>query len=104
MHRALGIGVQRNGSHSIGESERRLMVAVMRTVFDDCGASDAARALSRRSPNASETRRALAYVASTDRAWPYSFENLCEALGLDLSRTRRVLRAPSCPLEERAAS
>src|SRR5437867_7340906 len=31
----------------------------------------------------SHVRKAIAYVASRDRAWPFSFENLCEALGID---------------------
>jgi len=33
----------------------------------------------------------MAYVASTDRAWPFSFENLCEALGLDAGCLREEL-------------
>ena len=36
-------------------------------------------------------RQAIAYVASTDRAWPYSFENLCEALGLSADALRQEL-------------
>ena len=36
-------------------------------------------------------RKAMAYVASTDRAWPFSFENLCEALGLDAGCLREEL-------------
>jgi hypothetical protein len=34
-------------------------------------------------PTQSGFPRAIAYIASGDRAWPYSFENVCEALGLD---------------------
>jgi hypothetical protein len=34
---------------------------------------------------------ALAYVGSTDRGWPFSFENLCEALDIDASDVRRQL-------------
>ncbi len=34
---------------------------------------------------------ALAYVASTDRDWPFSFENLCEALDIDAGGVRRRL-------------
>jgi hypothetical protein len=31
-------------------------------------------------------------MASTDRAWPFSFENICEALGVDPALLRRKLR------------
>jgi hypothetical protein len=33
--------------------------------------------------------RAMAYVASRDRSWPYSFENVCETIGVDASYLRR---------------
>jgi hypothetical protein len=36
--------------------------------------------------------RALAYVMSCDRCWPYSFENLCEAVGLDADYLRRGIQ------------
>jgi len=39
-----------------------------------------------------DVRNATAYVASTDRTWPFSFENLCEALGLDAGRLRTELQ------------
>lgn len=68
------------------------MVAVLSTVFDDCPGSRFRDVIGRHPPTLVETRRALAYVSSTDRDWPYSFENLCEALGLDLRRTRRALQ------------
>ena len=54
------------------------MAAVLRAVIED--AADAA------------TRKsAMAYVDSTDRCWPFSFENLCEALDMDASSVRRRL-------------
>jgi hypothetical protein len=31
------------------------------------------------------------WFASTDRRWPYSFENICAALGLDADGIRRRL-------------
>jgi hypothetical protein len=37
-------------------------------------------------------RNATAYVASTDRTWPFSFENLCDALGLNAGGLRRELQ------------
>jgi hypothetical protein len=41
-------------------------------------------------------RKAIAYVASSDRAWPFSFESLCEAPSLDAEGLRSehdVMRA-----------
>lgn len=54
------------------------MVAVLRVAIED--ACDAAA-----------TTKAMAYVDSTDRAWPFSFENLCEALDMDAADIRRQL-------------
>jgi hypothetical protein len=34
---------------------------------------------------------ALAYVASSDRLWPFSFENLCDALDMDAGNVRRQI-------------
>jgi len=72
--------------------QRRLMIAVLQTVIDDVQGSAQRRAagypigVDRR-----EVERAREYVASTDRSWPFSFENVCEAVGLDASRLRSVL-------------
>ena len=68
------------------EPHRRLMAAVLQTVVDDCGRGH------RRPVDRRDRRRATAYVASRDRTWSFSFENLCEALGLDASRLRRELQ------------
>jgi len=38
-------------------------------------------------------RDAFAWVASNDRAWPYSFLNVCEALGLQAEVLREELLA-----------
>lgn len=54
------------------------MVAVLRVAIED--ACDAAA-----------TTKAMAYVDSTDRLWPFSFENLCEALDMDADDIRRQL-------------
>ena len=80
------------------EPHKRLMLAVLQTVVDDCR-----RLLARQegvSGGPAERRmseEARAYVTSTDRSWPFSFENLCEAMGLDADCLRRELveRAPS---------
>src|SRR5512132_1247745 len=77
------------------EPHKRLMLAVLQTVVDDC------RRLVVRHTGASAERRmteeARAYIASTDRSWPFSFENLCEAMGLDANCLRRELTTPGAP-------
>jgi hypothetical protein len=35
---------------------------------------------------------AIAYLESSDRVWPFSFENLCEALDMNAGDVRRQLR------------
>src|SRR5947208_13097662 len=75
------------------EPHKRLMAAVLQTVVDDCRGSVYRRARGCRTPVAQrDVRKATAYVASTDRGWAFSFENLCQALGLDPGRLRRELR------------
>ena len=54
------------------------MAAVLRAALDDV-----------REGSARES--ALAYVQSQDRAWPFSFENICEALDMDAGDVRRQL-------------
>jgi hypothetical protein len=36
---------------------------------------------------------AARWIGNRDTAWPYSFENICSALGLDAATFRRQLRA-----------
>ena len=71
------------GEHR-GAPERRLAIAVLQTVLHDCRSAaddgDGDPAMAR---NPAARARAMAYVASCDRSWPYSFENLCEAVGVD---------------------
>ena len=73
------------------EPQKRLMLAVLMSAVNDC----LRRADIRATPPPAADRRAmteaLAYVASTDRKWPFSFENLCEAVGLDPGWLRRSL-------------
>jgi len=74
---------------------KRLMAAVLQTVVDDCRGSAYRRARATRFETpvvARGTQKAVAYMASTDRAWPFSFENLCEALGLDAACLRQELK------------
>ncbi len=72
--------------------QRRLMMAVLQTVIDDVQGSAQRRSAGCNGPaDLRELERARAYVASTDRAWPFSFENLCEAVGVDVGGLRKAL-------------
>src|SRR5439155_2186617 len=67
-----------------GEPERRLMVAVLRTVMDDRWGSAYRRSAGYGVPtDLRGFRRAIAYVASTDRTCAFSFENVRDAIGID---------------------
>ena len=76
----------------LAEPEKRLALAVLQTVLYDCrgtgqrGANGRAPVRNRRAYD-----RAMAYVASRDRSWPYSFENLCETIGVDPGFLRQRL-------------
>ena len=80
----------------LAEPHRRLMAAVLHAVIDDCrGGSAYRRSTGKGVVGAGSVGKAVAYVASTNRTWPYSFENLCDALDLDARELRRaLLRAP----------
>jgi hypothetical protein len=82
-------GVQVAG---VADPLRRLMAAVLQTALDDCRGSAYGRRLLGLRSNLPARLDAADYVASTDRSWPFSFENLCEALGLDAGHVRHVLR------------
>jgi hypothetical protein len=80
------------------EPERRLMAAVLQGVVDDHWGSVYRGAAGYGSQtNLRRLRAAVAYVASRDRRWPFSFENLCEALSLDSGRLRHELRKAPVP-------
>ena len=81
------------------EPHKRLMAAVLRAVVDDCrGGAAYRRATGKGVIGARSVRKAVAYVASTDRSWPFSFENLCDALGLDATALRQELVAMRDPV------
>jgi hypothetical protein len=87
------------------EPQRRLMAAVLQAVVDDCRGGSVHRRSRGDGPiEARGIRRAIAYVASTDRAWPFSFENLCDALGLNADGLREELgrHSRSCPVAIRS--
>ncbi len=72
--------------------QRRLMIAVLQTVIDDVQGSAHRRAAGGQGPaDERELERARAYIASSDRSWPFSFENVCEAVGVDPGALRRGL-------------
>ena len=76
----------------LAEPHKRLMAATLQGAVDDCrGGSAYRRSAGYRVIAPREVRRAHAYVASTDRAWPFSFENLCDALGVDANGLRQAL-------------
>jgi hypothetical protein len=69
------------------------MLAVLQTVLDDCQGTAARRASGQESPPDQRAYlQAKAYLESRDRTWPFSFENICEAVGLDPDGLRRGLR------------
>ena len=75
------------------EPHTRLMVAVLQTVVDDCTGSLHRRAAGYgASADRGRLRDAIAYVASEDRAWPFSFENICDALEMNIGCLRRELQ------------
>ena len=82
----------RQSGQRLAEPEKRLALAVLQTVLYDCraagprGANGRAQVRNRRAYDL-----AMAYVASRDRIWPYSFENLCETIGVDAGSLRQRL-------------
>jgi hypothetical protein len=86
---------------TVAEPQRRLMLAVLQAVVDDVtagGADDGTVAADVRAYH-----QALAYVDSRDRYWPFSFENICETIGLDADGIRRSLRRHTRVPQERSA-
>jgi hypothetical protein len=71
---------------------RQLMAAVLQTAVDDYWDSVRPRSAGYGTLGARRrSRRARSYVLSNDRMWPFSFENLCDALDLDAATLRRAL-------------
>ncbi len=75
----------------LAQPQRRLMAAVLQAVVDDCRSGFLVLRPEGSPKMPQGVRKAIAYVASSDRVWPFSFENLCEALGLDAEGLRREL-------------
>jgi hypothetical protein len=72
-----------NGTHR----ERYLMVAVLRDAVE-CHQK---YALTRSPRGRTLFAEAVGWIESTDREWPFSYENICEVLGLDPTYLRRGL-------------
>ena len=72
------------------------MAAVLQTAVDDCWDSVCPRSAGYGTLAAGRRfREARVYMLSKDRVWPFSFENLCDALDLDARKLRRrLLLAP----------
>lgn len=93
IHTMLPTQYLRRAGTYVVEPHKRLMAAVLQTVLDDCRGSIYRRARGYEAPLVLEgAGQAIAYVESTDRAWPFSFENICEALGLDADGLRHELQ------------
>jgi hypothetical protein len=68
------------------------MAAVLRAAIDDCRAGTVyRRSAGYEAIDGRLVRKAVDYVTSGDRVWPFSFENLCEALDLDAGALRDEL-------------
>src|SRR5262245_19596384 len=91
IHVMLPVQYLREKGARLAEPEKRLAFAVLQTVMYDCG-TVAKKANGRaRGHNRQAYAQAMAYVASRDRSWSYSFENLCETIGVDADLLRRQL-------------
>ena len=92
IHVMLPVQYLRQPGQRLANPEKRLALAVLQTVLYDCRAAGLRGANSRaRVRNRQAYDQAMAYVASRDRTWPYSFENLCETIGVDASSLRQRL-------------
>jgi hypothetical protein len=92
IHVVLPAQYLRQASLHLVEPQKRLMLAVLRTVVDDYGGAPHTRAANRGAISRRDAQQAAAYVASRDRSWPFSFESICETIGLDPDRLRQGLR------------
>jgi hypothetical protein len=91
LHVILPVQHLTNGAGGLAAPQRRLMLAVLQAVLDDCEWQRPGSGVP--TPRDRQTRlQALAYVESADRSWPFSFENICEAIGLDVALIRSALR------------
>ncbi len=86
--------IPRNDARLV-EPHKRLMAAVLQTVVDDCHGTVHRRAAGTKegpTTGTHDVHHAIAYATSKDREWPFSFENLCDALDIDAGCFRHELR------------
>jgi hypothetical protein len=79
--------------HARTQPQRLLMLAVLRTALEDCAVRFGDGGVPARRPAPRARRHAIAFIFSTDRRWPFSFENICDAIGIDAERLRRRVSA-----------
>ena len=89
IHVMLPVQYLQRAGERLAEPQKRLMLAVLQTVVYDCQGPEPRAAAAAGYEHGRAHHEARAYVASRDRTWPYSFENLCEAIGIDASYLRR---------------
>ena len=92
IHVMLPVQYLRQPGKRLAEPEKRLALAVLQTVLYDCRGAGLRRPNGRaQARNRQAYDRAMAYVTSRDRSWPYSFENVCETVGVDAGSLRQRL-------------
>jgi hypothetical protein len=89
IHVMLPVQYLQRAGERLAEPQKRLMLAVLQTVVYDCQGPEPRAAAAAGYRKGRAHHEARAYVASRDREWPYSFENLCEAIGIDAAYLRR---------------
>ena len=89
VHVMVPVQYLRQAGARVAEPEKRLALAVLETVVYDCAAAGERADGRARVRNRRAYQRAMAYVASCYRSWPYSFENLCDTIGVDAGYLRR---------------
>lgn len=81
-----------SGSVILRTGSARLALAVL-----TCAVADVRRFRGASRPRHKRLfREACAWIASEDRAWPYSFVSICDALGLPVEAMRSALLG-ACP-------
>jgi hypothetical protein len=91
IHTVLPVQYSSRTGGRVSDPHKRLMAAVLQAVIDDCRGGTAHCRAGKGTIDPRTVNRAIAYVTSGDRAWPFSFENLCDALGLDAGTLRQAL-------------
>src|SRR3989442_13583464 len=95
IHVMLPTQYLRRADSRLTEPYKRLMAAVLQTLVDDCrGGSVYRRARGYGTPIAERAlEKATDYLASTDRTWPFTLENLFHTLGLNNGALRNEVPA-----------